>query len=330
MGFWTLLAAIVIIFSSSYIQAVSGSDGGEPFTIGVLMASEGRLVKVDGMLEGLKQYGFSEKNVNVIIKNTSGKVEELKAMAEELVEKKVDIIVTTGFNETAAAKVATEENQIPVVFIGVGCTVESGIVEGYISTGGNITGIDSHQVQLAGKKLEFLKRLIPSTENILVLYNSETTPFKGSSVFLYDAAEKLQIQLEIVDVNTKEAMLKALEERGSQVDGVMILCNLLFEMETEAISKVALENKIPVIGVNEKQVEKGILAFYGGTGYDEGIQSARIVANILKGQDPRMIPIEPPEVLEFYLNIETSRLLGIEIDDVKIPFVDHYIYTEGR
>ncbi len=327
--FWSSLLVVAIIFSSFFIGNVNGSKKEETFTIGVLTANEKRLVKIDGMMEGLKQYGFNDKNIILRKKNAYRDLEKLQDLGQELVDEGVDVIVTTGSHETLAMKNMGEDIGIPVVFIGVGCTVENGIVEGYMSTGGNITGVDSHNVQLSGKKLEFFKKLIPDAQKMLVLYNSETTPYGGNYSFLCEAAKKLNIELEIVDINTREELYDSLENQACTTDGLMLMCSLLFEEETENIANIGQEMQIPIMGINQGQVEKGILAFYGGTGYDEGVQSARMVANILRGQNPRKIPIESPEVLEFYLNIETSKLLGIDIEKGGFPFVDNFVYTKG-
>ncbi|QUH19975.1 ABC transporter substrate-binding protein [Alkaliphilus sp. B6464] len=334
VSLFIICIAILILYYSTYIQINAEEKECEVYKIGVLTVTDERLVKVEGMYEGLKQYGFSEDNVDIIIKNASGDVEILDELAQEIMDIGVDAIVTTGTSETAAAKKATMNKEInkeiPVAFIGVGCTVELGFVEGNISTACNITGVDSHYVQLSGKRLEFLKRLVPDTEEVLVLYNPETTPFGPSSEFLYDAAEKLSIQLDIVPVTSQKEVVEVLNEKSDYVDGVMLMCSLLFESMIDSIVEITLENQVPVMGITDRQVEKGILAFYGSTSQNEGIQAARIVANMLKGQDPRIIPIESPEKLELYINVDTARQLGVDIETTKMPFVDHFVHNSER
>lgn len=330
VSLFIICIASLIFYYSTYIQINAEEKEHEVYKIGVLTITEERLIKVEGMHEGLKQYGLSEDNVDIIIKNALGDIEILDQLAQELVDMKVDIIVTTGTSETAAAKKATMDKEIPVAFIGVGCTVELGFVKGNISTDCNITGVDSHYVQLSGKRLEFLKRLVPNTEKVLVLYNPETTPFGPSSEFLYDAAEKLNIQLDIVSVTDQDEVIKVLKEKSDSVDGVMLMCSLLFESIIDSIVDITLEKQIPVMGVTDRQVEEGILAFYGSTSYNEGVQAARIVANMLKGQDPRIIPIESPERLELYVNVDTAKKLGVDIETSKMPFVDHFVQHSER
>lgn len=326
MSFITVLT----LFYSTYLQTNAEIREEKVYKIGILTTTEDRLVKTNGMREGLKQYGLSDSNVDFIVKNSFEDLNELEELAQELVDAKVDIIVTTGTSETTAAKKVTHEENIPVVFIGVGCTVEMGLVEDSISTGCNITGVDSHYVQLSGKRIEFLKRLVPSTEKVLVLYNPSTTPFGPSSVFLYEAAEKFNVELDIIPVNNYDEIIEALNEKSDDADGVMLMCSLLFESNIDSITEITLEKQVPVIGVIDKHVKDGVLAFYGSTSYKEGIQASRIVANILKGQDPRIIPIESPEELELHINVDTAEKLGIDIETLKMPFVDRFVYSEKR
>lgn len=323
---------VILLYNSTYLRTNAEEKGRENkvYKVGVLTIVENRLIKAEGVYDKLNQYGLSHSNIDIIVKNASGKIHMLDELADELVDENVDIIITTGTHETVSAKKSTMEKEIPVVFIGVGCTVEIGLVNGNISTECNITGVDSHYVQLSGKRLEFLKRLVPSTKNVLVLYNPATTPFGPSSEYLYEAAEKLDIELDIVPVTSKEEVIQTLNEKSKTTDGVMLMCSFLFESMIDTINEIALEKQLPIIGVTDKQVEEGVLAFYGSTSYSEGAQAARIVANILKGQDPRIIPIESPEKLELHINIDTAKQLGIDIEAIKMPFVDRFVYTQGR
>lgn len=327
--FIVFIAGLILCYSS-YLQTNAEEKEHKVYKIGVLTVNDERLAKIEGMHEGLKQYGLSDNDVDIIIKNASGDVNRLDQLGQELVNIGVDVIITTGTSETTAAKKATMDQEIPVAFIGVGCTVELDLVKDNISTACNITGVDSHYVQLSGKRLEFLKRLVPNTKKVLVLYNPETTPFGPSSIFLYDAADKLDIQLDIVPVIDHKEVLAVLNEKGDSVDGVMLMCSLLFESIIDSIVDITLEKQLPVMGVTDRQVEKGVLAFYGSTTYNEGIQAARIVVNILKGQDPRIIPIESPEQLELYINLDTARKLNVDIETPDMPFVDHFIQNRER
>lgn len=324
-----LLSGSMLYIEKNFTRYVN-KNANTKYKIGVISATDGRLEKVNAMIEGLYSYGYNEEDLEIIINNADGDKEKLDSLAQDLVKKDVDVIITTGTFETSAAKKYADDKNIPIVFIGVSCTVELGYIDDIISPGCNITGVDSHYVRLSGKRLEFLKRIVPDIEDVLILYNPQTTPFGPSSKFLYEAADKLQIELELIPVTNKDEIIEAISKNHDKFDGIMLMCSLLFESTIQDIVDASFEYKIPVMGVNDSQVEKGMLAFYGSTNYNEGFQSARLVANVLEGQDPKIIPIESPENLELHINVDTAKALGIEIDYSKMTFVDKFIKKTER
>lgn len=295
--------------------------------IGVLVASDLRMSKVSGLQEGLPHYNLTpNQNVSLILKNARDDLSELPRLAQELVNENVDVIVTTGTFETFTAKEALGERKTPVVFIGVGCSVEMGLVRDTVNPGCNITGVDSHYVQLSGKRLEYLKRLAPSIKQVMVLYNPLSTPIGPSAVYLYEAADKLNVQLNLQQATTPAEVREILAK--SQLEGndaVMLMCSLLFEQMTEELAQWGKNQGIPVMGVSEQQTEKGLLASYGLPYKEEGRQAARIVSNVLRKKDPADIPIESPAKLDFYLNVETAKSIGIPLNRPQLPFVTQYI-----
>ncbi|MBU5313005.1 ABC transporter substrate-binding protein [Tissierella carlieri] len=329
--FLSIILLVVFIFhiEKNFARYVNKNTNTK-YKIGVISATDSRLGKVNAMIDGLYNYGYEKEDLEVIIKNADGDKDKIEPLVQELVKEKVDIIITTGTFETSAAKKYADKESIPIVFIGVGCTVELGFIQDNISPGCNITGVDSHYVQLSGKRLEFLKRIVPDTEDVLILYNPLTTPFGPSSKFLYEAADKLQIELELIPVTNRDEIIETISKNHDKFDGIMLMCSLLFESTIQDIVDASLEYKIPVMGVNDIQVEKGMLAFYGSTNYNEGLQSARLVANVLEGQDPKIIPIESPENLELHINVDTANALGIEIDYSKMTFVDKFVKKTER
>lgn len=320
-----LLVATLGMLYFVKINTISTSAKKQTYKIGILMASDNRIRKIEGLEKGLKQYNFKDGEIEIVIRNAKEDKSLLENLTKELIAENVDIIVTTGIQETTAAKAALGNRDIPIVFIGVGCSVELGLVKDNISPSSNVTGIDSHYVQLSGKRMEYLKKLVPDLKKVLVLYNPSITPFGPSSKFLIDAAESLQVDLIIKETNSGEEILTALEENKNKVDGAILMCSLYRNSTIDSIVDFIIENKLPVLGVDEIQVERGMLAFYGITTYDEGIQASRMVANILRGQSANKIPIETPENLELHINTETAGLLGIEINKSELLFVDKFI-----
>ncbi len=322
---------LLIVLATIYlikINTIRSMSQQERYKIGVLVVSDNRIKKIEGLEKGLKQYNFQDGEIQTIIKNAKEDVSLLEDLTKELIEEDVDIIVTTGIQESLAAKDAIGDKNIPIVFIGVGCSVELGLIKDNIEPYYNITGIDSHYVRLSGKRIEYLKKLVPHTNKVLVLYNPSITPFGPSSKVLLEAADKLDVELIIEEINNGEEIIDKLEVNKDKVDGAILMCSLYKDTTLDNIVNFIVESKLPVLGVNELQVERGMLAFYGITTYNEGIQASRMVANILRGQNPTQIPIETPENLELHINVETAKLLGIKIDKDELIFVDKFI--QGR
>lgn len=316
-----VLALITIIYMPK-IQAPPIEEV-ENKKIGIILTGSSGSAKINGMIKGLEQYGYSKNHLDITIKETKGEKDRIESSSRELVDEEMDIIIVTGPFEAKEIKKHTED--IPLVFIGVGCSVELGLVGDNISTGCNITGVDSHYVQLSGKRLEFLKKIVPDTREVLILYNPTITPIEESERLLQEGAKRLGIGLKILPVKDKDEIIFQLQRNKDHVQGAMLMCNFLLDSSVDSIVEAGLEYKIPIMGINDYQVNRGFLGFYGSTNYNEGIQAARIVANILKGQDPRIIPIEVPEKLEFHLNLNTAEILDIDIDKLHLTFVDKLI-----
>lgn len=292
-------------------------------TIGVLTSSESGLSKVQGLIDGLKEYGYYKENINIIVKNTDGDKIKLEGFARELIDEKPDIILSTGPFETLTLKELDPD--VPVAFIGVGCSVELGIIEDEAHPGGNITGVDSHYVQLTTKRLEYFKKIVPNLNQVVVFYDPDVTPVEEAEKIIRPSADRLGIDVKMMSVRTKNDIMEELREVKGDDLGVMLMCNFLRDNKVGSIIEHARDNKIPLMGLTDLHVKKGALAFYGGTDYSEGYQAARIVASILKGQSPKIIPIESPEKLEFHLNTKTLEELGIPCDESIITFVDKFI-----
>lgn len=327
MKHWLFIGVLVMVALGVFFALGSEPlSHGKEKRIGMLVASDIRMTKVEGLKAGLANYGYLEgENIHLIVKNAGNDLDLLPQYAKEFVNENVDVIVTTGTYETLAAKEATAKAQLPVVFVGLGCSVEMGIVKDSVNPGCNVTGVDSHYVELSGKRLEYLKRLKPSIQRVLVLYNPKSTPIGPSARYLYEAADKLAIQLKLVPTANSHEVKAALGENREQADAVLLMCSLLFEIMTDYLTEWSIAEKVPVMGVSEQQAEKGILASYGLPYMEEGRQAARIVGNVLRKQNPANIPVESPARLEFYLNVKSAKQLGIEVNPSELPFITKYI-----
>jgi putative tryptophan/tyrosine transport system substrate-binding protein len=323
--FFVLLITIIIFFS---LFSFSQTNAVEPKkTIGVLISSDFRIPKVEGVKKGLEEYRLIEgETVNYVVKNANLNYDLLPSLAEELVKEHPDLIFVTGESEAIAAQHAAQSAQIPIVFVGVGSAKEMGLIESYNSPGKNITGIENYYPVLSAKRLEYFQRLLPKVKNIAVMYDSRITPAKPTLNFLTETAHKLNLSIEAIPVTSEEEIIQEIKAFDPQkVDGVMFLCSQLLESVTAKVSPLALEKRIPIMGVSEEQTRNGLLASYGMPYYEQGLQASRLIAKVLHGENAANIPVESPAKVEFILNMETAKKLGLTLDPAGLTCVTKFV-----
>lgn len=321
----TLALFLTILFFLS-ISLHLNTNAVEPQkTIGVLMSSDNKIPKVEGLKKGLEGYQFVEgNNVNFHIKNANSNSDELPRLAEELVNEHPDVIFVTGESEALAAQKADQSTQIPIVFVGVSSAKDIGLIDSYNSPGKNITGVENYYLLLSGKRLEYFQRLLPEIKNITLIYDLRITALQPRLAFLKEVSQNLNLTLQVVPVGSREELLQAINGLDpKQVDGVMLLCSEL--MESVDVSQIAIEKRIPIMGVSEEQTMKGLFASYGMSYYEQGLQVSRLVAKVLKGENASLIPVEGPEKVEFIVNQETAKKLQLNLDPAGLACVSKFV-----
>ncbi|WP_434511614.1 ABC transporter substrate-binding protein [Desulfitobacterium sp. AusDCA] len=324
--FLIILVITIALFIS--VNPFSQTKANEPVKkIGVLMSSDFRLPKVEGVKKGLAEYHLIEgKTAAYIIKNANEKSELLEELAKQLVSEDPDVIFVTGESEALAAQKATQSVHIPIVFVGVGSAKEMGLVESYNSPGKNITGVENYYLILSGKRLEFFKRLLPEVKNIAIVYDPRVTPANPTLAFLRGVANKLELSIRPFPVTGREETLQVISGLDSkQVDGVMFLCSQLLESVTQEVNVIALDKHLPIMGVSEEQTQKGLLASYRMPYFDQGLQASRLIAKVLQGEDPSAIPVESPSKVEFVVNISTAKKLQLNLDPAGLTCVTKFL-----
>lgn len=316
------ISMLFLISSFSNINAVETQK-----TIGILMSSDYRMPKIEGLKKGLEGYQFVEgEQVKYLIKNANSNYDLLPGLAEELINEKPDVVFVTGESEALAAQKAAQRSQIPIVFVGVNSASELGLIDRNSTPGNNITGVENYYVLLAGKRLEYFKRLLPEIEEIMVVYDPRITYTKPVLPFLDEISQRLDITIRTVPVNSREEVLQLVDGMDqTQVNGIMLLCSELLESMTDDLSQRALEKRIPVMGVSENQTVKGLLASYGMPYYEQGLQASRLVAKVLHGEKASIIPVESPSKVEFVVNYETAKKLQLTLDPAGLTCVTKFV-----
>ncbi|GAV25380.1 hypothetical protein ciss_13130 [Carboxydothermus islandicus] len=318
----TLLLSIVtglIFFAGCQIGVTTGKT---QRTVGILAASRDREEKIIGLKQGLAELGFTEgKDVTYVILNAEGEREQLLPLAQKLVHEKPDVLVAAGGVEADVLKTVVREQNIPIVFIGVASSVERGLVKSFIKPGGQITGVDNYHGELAGKRLELLKKLLPAVNKVIVLYDPKVPPGYASLKIVRETAKDLGIEIKTIEVSSRAELKAKLNRQSLQgFDAILPLSSFLLETLTQDLLTLSLQNKIPVMGIFEQEADRGYFAAYGVSMYNQGYQGARIVAKVLHGQQPEQIPVETPDNLELVVNLRTAKKLGLKLNETGLNF----------
>ena len=268
--------------------------------------------------------GTARTRTSRSVRFTQGESAELLAAARELVRGGADIIVTTeGGNSARAAQMATD--RIPIVFIGGGDPVELGLVKSLARPGGNLTGIASLDVELAPKRLEIFRELVPGLKRVLLVYDA-TNKHAAEQLEPYRAAAR-SLGLTLVErpVRSQEeagAVISGL--RRGDVDGIFAPRVLSLNIPGFIVATSA-KGTFPTMFQAAFFAERGGLASYGATDGDLGRLAARLVDRILKGAKPADLPVEQPTKFELVINVKTAKTLGLTIPQSLLQRADRLI-----
>ena len=284
-----------------------------PVLIGVLSESWGPTPHVVGLRDGLVALGYRENEQFVIaVRFTSGDLAALSTAARDLVRQGAQVLVPSSGDALAAAHAATAT--IPIVFAGGGDDpVRRGLVKSFARPGGTVTGVVDLGVELAGKRLELFREMIPGLKRVLVPYSATDRYTVLEAEAYRDAARRLGITLvERPVASQKEAQAALAGVRKPDVQGIIAPHSVAWNLPGFALEATA-KQRIPTMFPASFFVERGGLASYGPDYYATGRQAARLVDKIIKGGKPGEIPIESNPRIEFAINLTVARQLGLDI-----------------
>lgn len=289
-----------------------GADRAKPVRIGALTESWGPTPGVVGLRDGLHELGYRENQDFVIgVRFTQGNIAALPQAARELVQQGVDILFTTTPAPAKAAQMAT--NRIPIVFYGAGDPIGLGLIKSFARPGGNMTGVTDLDLELDGKRLEIFKEMIPGITRVLFQYDKAEAFSVAQASTYRESARRLKITLiERPVVAPSEAQAVFDEIKRSDVHGIVVPRSLSFNIPGLALEAISRQ-RIPTMFFGAWYVEQGGLASYGPAFYQSGRQAARLMDKIIKGTNPREIPVEVNNDIEFVVNLKVATALGIKI-----------------
>jgi putative ABC transport system substrate-binding protein len=264
---------------------------------------------------GLRDLGYLEgQNIAFEYRYAGGLPNRLALVAVELVHRPVDLIATFGTPPTIAAKRAT--TTIPIVMIGVGDPVGAGLVSSFNRPGGNITGNTILGPEVAGKRLQLLKEVIPSLSRVAFLWNPDNASHPAQLAELRVAVETLGIKLLPVAVLSPDEFDRAFAEMVRERADAFLMTNDPFhQLSIGRIIDFLANNRLPRMFLTREIVAAGGLMSYGASVPDLFRRGAVYVHKILQGTKPADLPVEQPVKFDLVVNLKTAKAIGLSIPE---------------
>ncbi len=297
--------------------AAEGQRAGKTTRIGYLSSDLAASPHThEAFRQGLRDLGYVDgRNVVIEYRDAEGKFERLPALAAELVALKVDVIVAPNTPAALAAKQATET--LPIVFIGAGDPVTSGLVTSLARPGGNVTGLSILSTELVGKWLELLKQAVPGISRVAVLWHpghlgegTEKDMLKGADV----TARALGVRLQFVEARGPADFDRAFSDMTRARAGALtVWTSIMFINERRRLVDLTAKTRLPAVYSGREYVDAGGLMAYGAQPADLYRRAATYVDKILKGAKPGDLPVEQPTKFDLVINMKTAKALGLTI-----------------
>jgi putative tryptophan/tyrosine transport system substrate-binding protein len=263
---------------------------------------------------GLRESGFTEgQNVAIEFRWAEGRYDRLPALAADLVNRRVAVLVATAGTTTAvAAKAAT--STIPTVFSTGGDPVKEGLVASISRPGGNRTGVSVLTTALAPKRLEILREVVPKASVIGVLLNPNNASTQPQLEDVEKAARVIDQQVRILRASSERDFEPAFATMAQTRIGALIVgADPFFGSRRDQLVALAARNRIPAIYEWREFAEAGGLMSYGSDLADGYRQVGIYTGRILRGDKPADLPVVQSTKIEFVLNLKTARSLGLTI-----------------
>jgi putative tryptophan/tyrosine transport system substrate-binding protein len=275
-------------------------------------------------VQRLSDLGWNEKQtVAIVYRFGEGETERIASFVEEFVRLKVDVIVTHGEPNIVAAKQAT--SVIPIVFALAADPVGTGLIASLPKPGGNVTGLSIQSIDLAGKRIELLREVVPGLRRLAILANvgAHTNVLEMGEA--QAAIRGLGIESVVLDVRRAEEISPAFETLKVKADGLYVCSSPLVNTNRVRINTWALTARLPMVWGFREAVDAGALMSYGANFSDLFRRAADYVDKILRGAKPGDIPVEQPTKFDLVLNLTTARALGLTIPESFLLRADEVI-----
>jgi putative tryptophan/tyrosine transport system substrate-binding protein len=277
--------------------------------------------------QGLGELGYIEgRNVEILYRWAEFRNDRFPALAEDLVRRRVAVIVATS--ETTAARAAKSATAtIPIVFTTGADPVEEGLVASLNRPGGNVTGVSFLTTALIAKRLELLHELVPAAKSIGFLVNPTTPQVEVELRETETAAGILGVHLVILNASTPSQIEMTFANLvGQRIDALMVGGGGLFGRAYGVqLAALAARHAMPAIYTTRVVVDAGGLMSYGASVSDAFRLAGTYVGRILKGEKPAELPVQRSARFEMVLNLKTAKALGLIVPQTLLATADQVI-----
>jgi putative ABC transport system substrate-binding protein len=276
--------------------------------------------------QGLKDTGYVEgENVAIVYRFAENQIDRLPELGADLVRRKVAVIATAGDDVALVAKAAT--TTIPIVFIASRDPVSLGLVASLARPGGNLTGVNFFGGELAAKRLELLRELVPTAARIAVLVNPASATIVETTLRDVEAAARaMGLQIHILNVSTSREIDAAFATLVlERADALLITADTFLSSRRVQLVNLATRHAIPAAFTQRDFAEIGGLMSYASNITDAWRQAGVYAGRILKGAKPADLPVVQSTKFELIINAQTARMLGLSVPDKLLVAADEVI-----
>ena len=283
---------------------------------------------IDAFRQGLRERGYVEgQNIVIEARGADGEIERLPVLATELVRLKVDLIVAASTPVTRAVQQAT--TTIPIIGVAMGDPVGDKLVVSLARPGGNITGSTFLGPELVPKRLELLKKAIPTASRVAALWHPGAFGERTTKDMMKEteaAARALGVQLQPLAVRGPDDFDRAFSTMTRErADALIVFPSPMLFGERRRLVDLAARHRLPSMYNAREFAELGGLIAYGASITDLNRRSATYVDRILRGAKPADLPVEQPTKFELVINLKTAKALGLTIPQSLLLRADEVI-----
>ena len=279
---------------------------------------------VAAFVQRMRELGWIEgRTIAIEYRWGEGREERFAEVAAEFVRLKVDVILTSGTLAVMAVKQAT--SVIPIVFATAGDPVDNHLVTSLARPGGNVTGLSVQSNDLAGKRIEILREVVPGLRRLAVMGNV-SNPFTALEMREAQAvASKLGLEVDTLEIRRSHDILPAFEALDGRSDALYLCVDAVANTNQIPINILAVGARLPTMHGSRDYVEAGGLMSFGANWPDQFRRSADYVDKILRGAKPADLPVEQPTKFDLIVNLITAKALGLTIPATLLARADEVI-----